>query len=159
MEKITAEDLLRRYAAGCRGFQRILIEYADLNGAELQNIDLGGARFSYVNLSSIKLWDCNLTAEFIYCNFRDALIENCDLESTRFFDCDLRGATLKNVNLTRTAFTRVNLQGTKTYGSGEDPCEFWDVVREDGVFIPGFTFDLYIAERIAESKTKGDHVF
>lgn len=48
---------------------------------------------------------------------------------------------------------------TKTHGSGKDPCEFWDVIREDGVFVPGFTFDLYIAEHIAESKTKGDHVF
>lgn len=154
-KKVTLEEFLKRYAAGERDFKQIILEYADLSGAELQNISLRGARFSYVNLSSIKLWDCNLTAEFIYCNFRDTLIENCDLERTRFFDCDLRGATLRYVELTSTTFTRVNLQGAKLGGSGKDPCEFWDVVREDGVFVPGFTFDLYIAERIAEGTTKG----
>ncbi|MEH1932299.1 MAG: pentapeptide repeat-containing protein [Nostoc sp.] len=158
-ERVTLEEFLRRYAAGERDFQQILLEYADLSGVELQGINLDGAQFCYVNLSSIKLGDCNLKAQFIYCNFRDALIENCDLECTRFFDCDLRGATLRYVELTSSAFTRVNLQGTKTYGSGKDPCEFWDVIREDGVFVPGFTFDLYIAERIAERKTKGDDVF
>ncbi len=159
MEKITAEDLLRRYAAGCRDFQGILIEYGDLSGVELQNIDLGGARFSYVNLSSIKLWDCDLGAEFSYCNLRDVNIESCRLSYARFFDCDLRGANTRICNFTCTAFTRVNLQGAKLGGFGEDPCKFWDVVRYDGVFIPGFTFDLYIAERIAESKIKGDHIF
>ncbi|MEH2179883.1 pentapeptide repeat-containing protein [Nostoc sp.] len=110
-ERITAENLLRRYAAGERDFQRILLEYADLSEGELQCIDLRGAQFSYVNLSSINLRHCCLTAEFIYCNFRNALIEHCDLERTRFFDCDLRGATLRYVELTSTAFTRVNLQG------------------------------------------------
>ncbi|MEH1961506.1 MAG: pentapeptide repeat-containing protein [Nostoc sp.] len=154
-ERVTVEEFLRRYAAGERDFQQILLEYADLSGVELQGINLHGAQFCYVNLSSIKLWDCNLKAQFIYCNFRDALIEHCDLERTRFYDCDLRGATLRYVELTSTAFTRVNLQGTKTYGSGKDPCQLWDVVRQDGVFVPGFTFDLYIAERIAEGTTKG----
>jgi uncharacterized protein YjbI with pentapeptide repeats len=81
-ERITVEELLKRYAAGERNFQQIILEYADLSGVELRRIDLRGARFSYVNLSSIKLWDYNLKAEFIYCNFRDALIESCDLERT-----------------------------------------------------------------------------
>ncbi|MCC5657426.1 pentapeptide repeat-containing protein [Nostoc sp. XA010] len=72
-----------------------------------------------------------------------------------FFDCDLRGATSTYANLTSAHFTRVNLQGAKLGGSGEDPCEYWDVIRHDGVFVPGFTSNLYIAE----SKTKGDYVF
>nr|MDZ8058409.1 pentapeptide repeat-containing protein [Nostoc sp. EkiNYC01] len=158
-ERITAEDLLRRYAAGERDFQQIILEYANLSGVELQNISLKGARFSYVNLSGIKLRDCILKAQFTYCNFTDAVIEQCDLGWAWFFDCDLRGATSTYANLSSAHFTRVNLQGAKLGGSGEDPCEYWDVIRHDGVFIPGFTLDLYIAERIAESKTKGDHVF
>lgn len=143
-----ANELLRRYTAGCKDFQDIVLEYADLSGAKLQSLDLRGASFNYVNLSSINLNSCNLRGtQFWYCNFREAKISSCDLESTRFFDCDLRQANMTDVNLTSTHFIRVNLQGTKTKGFGEEPCEFWDVIREDGVFVPGFTFDLYLAER------------
>lgn len=157
--EITAEELLERYAAGERDFTEIILEYANLSGVELRNINLSGAQFSYVNLSSIQLRQCDLTAQFIYCNFTNAIIENCDLERARFYDCDLRGAILNHVELTATQFTRVNLEGTMTKGSGRDPCEFWDVTREDGVFVPGFTFDLYIAERIAERRKNREDVF
>ena len=138
-----AEELLRRYAAGERDFQRIILEYTNLSGVELQGIDLRDARFSYVNLSCINLRHCSLSAEFSYCNLRDANIESCDLDYARFFDCDLRGANTRMCHLTCTGFTRVNLQGAKLGGSGEDPCEFWDVVRYDGVFLPGFNRSLY----------------
>ncbi|MEH1943332.1 MAG: pentapeptide repeat-containing protein [Nostoc sp.] len=158
-KRVTVEEFLRRYAAGERDFQQILLEYADLSGAELKGISLRGAQFSYVNLSSIKLRDCDLRAEFIYCNFTDTNIESCDLERARFFDCDLRGANIRLCDVSSTAFTRVNLQGVTRSNSGKDPCEYWDIIREDGVFIPGFTLDLYIAERIAESKTRGNDVF
>ncbi|WP_392530822.1 pentapeptide repeat-containing protein [Nostoc sp. C117] len=155
-ERVTVEEFLRRYAAGERDFHRIILEYADLSGAELQGINLHGAQFNYVNLSGIKLRSCILKAQFIYCNFRDALIESCNLEWAWFYDCDLRSANTRVCDLTSTHFIRVNLQGAKLRGFGEDPCKYWDVIRHDGVFVPGFTFDLYIAERIAESKTKGD---
>ncbi len=42
-ERITVEELLRRYAAGDRDFQNIILEYADLSGVEMQNIDLTSA--------------------------------------------------------------------------------------------------------------------
>lgn len=160
--KITVEELLQAYAAGERDFTQIILEYANLSGVELRNLDLGGAQFSYVNLSSIQLRQCDLRAEFIYCNFTNAVIENCDLGWARFFDCDLRGATSRLCTLSSTKFTRVNLQNSKLSGSGEDPPEYWDVTRQDGVFVPGFTFDLYIAEsieRTAERRRNGEDVF
>mgnify|MGYP001567721988 CR=1 FL=1 len=59
-ERITVEELLRRYAASERGFQNIILEYADLSGVELQNIDLTEAQFNYVNLSGLNLYRCEL---------------------------------------------------------------------------------------------------
>jgi uncharacterized protein YjbI with pentapeptide repeats len=145
-ERITVEELLRRYAAGETDFQNIILEYADLSGVELQNIDLTGAQFNYVNLSRLNLHRCKLrSAQFWSCNFTEAKIYNSDLESTRFFDCNLRGAnTSATCNLTCTCFTRVNFQGAKLGGTGEAPCEFQDVIRQDGVFIQGFTFNPYL---------------
>ncbi|MCC3411982.1 MULTISPECIES: pentapeptide repeat-containing protein [unclassified Microcoleus] len=145
-ESIAVEELLRRYVAGDRDFRNIILEYADLSGVELQNIDLTGAQFNYVNLSRVNLHRCKLrSAQFWYCNFTDAKIYDSDLESTRFFDCDLRGAnTSATCNLTCARFTRINFQGAKLGGTGEDPCEFRDIIRQDGVFIPGFTFNPYL---------------
>ncbi|MEM6753909.1 MAG: pentapeptide repeat-containing protein [Cyanobacteria bacterium P01_C01_bin.38] len=161
-KKITVEELLERYEKGERDFSKIILEYADLSGVELRNLSFGGAILSYVNLSNIKLECCNLRAEFMYCNFTNAVMENCDLGWARFFDCDLRKAISRLCTLSSTKFTRVNLENSKLDGSGEDPSEYWDVTREDGVFVPGFTFDLYMAEsieRIAELRRNGEDVF
>ena len=160
--EITAEELLERYAAGERDFTEIILEYANLSGVELRNINLRGAQFSYVNLSSIQLRQCDLRTQFIYCNFTNAIIENCDLERARFYDCDLRGVNTRICNLTSTQFTRVNLQGSRIDGFGRDFCEYWDLTREDGVFVPGFTINLYMAEsikRTAERRKNGENVF
>ncbi|MCC3531589.1 MAG: pentapeptide repeat-containing protein [Oscillatoriales cyanobacterium] len=145
-ESIAVEELLRRYVAGDRDFQNIILEYADLSGVELQNIDLTGAQFNYVNLSGINLNMCKLgSAEFWYCNFRDAKILSCNLESTRFFDCYFRGVNTSACNLTRTHFIRINFEYAKIYGFGDEPCECWDITREDGVFIPGFAFNPFLS--------------
>lgn len=145
-ERITVEELLRRYAAGERGFQNIILEYANLSGVELQNIDLTEAQFNYVNLSGLNLHRCELRgANFLNCNLREAKFFGCHLEYTRFFDCDFRGVNTSRCNLTCTHFIRVNFQGAKIGGFGEDPCRCWDITREDGVFIPGFTFNPFIS--------------
>ncbi|MEG3834402.1 MULTISPECIES: pentapeptide repeat-containing protein [unclassified Microcoleus] len=143
-ERITVEELLRRYATGDRDFRNIILEYADLSGVELQNIDLTGAQFNYVNLSRLNLHRCELgSAQFWYCNFREAKITSSHLEYSRFFDCDLRGFNSSRCDISSVNFTRVNLQGAKLGGFGEDPCNYWDVIRHDGVFISGFTSNLY----------------
>lgn len=143
-----AQELLRRYAAGCRDFQHVVLEYADLSGAELQSINLRGARFNYVNLSGINLRSCNLIgAEFCYCNFRDAQIASCDLESTSFIDCDLGGANTSRCNISWTHFIRVNLYSAKIDGFGEEYPTFCNVIREDGKFISGSTINLYLFDR------------
>ncbi|GJD19874.1 hypothetical protein RIVM261_048300 [Rivularia sp. IAM M-261] len=110
---------------------------------------MGGAQFNYVNLSRIKLKNYSLSANFNYCNFTNAKIESCNLESTRFFDCSFTNTTLTSVNLTSTYFTRVNLQLTRTNSFDDSPCRFRDVIQEYGVFVRGFTFDRYIENNFA----------
>ncbi len=148
-----AEELLQLYNAGDRDFRAIILQHTDLSkvkldsvnlsGACFYNVNLHGAHLKNVNLSSTEWWGCNLFVEFWLCNLKDAIIDNCDLESARFFDCDLRRVQTKICNLTYTHFTRVNLQGADLSGFGEEPCRFWDVIRPDGVLIPGFTCSLY----------------
>ncbi|WP_367275068.1 pentapeptide repeat-containing protein [Microcoleus sp. CAWBG24] len=88
----------------------------------MQNIDLTGAQFNYVNLSRLNLHRCELgSAQFWYCNFREAKITSSHLEYSRFFDCDLRGFNSSRCDISSVNFTRVNLQGAKLGGFGEDP--------------------------------------
>ncbi|MEH1884759.1 pentapeptide repeat-containing protein [Nostoc sp.] len=154
---MNAQEFLRRYAAGERDFQSLILEYADLSGVELQFINIRGAKFRYVNLSSINLRSCNLIGvEFCYCNLRNANIESCNLECTRFFDCNLEGFNTRICDLTSTRFIRVNLRDAKLSGFGEEPCEFWDVIRPDGKFIPGFTYVIYLAP--SPNKVNGEDI-
>ena len=151
-----AEELLRRYSDGQRDFQRIILKYADLSGVELQNIDLTEAQFNYVNLSGLNLHRCELGgAEFLNCNLREAKITSCHLECTRFFDCDFRGVNTSGCNLTRTNFIRVNFENAKIFGFGEEPCECWDITREDGVFIPGFAFNPFLSSHKTNTDNTG----
>jgi uncharacterized protein YjbI with pentapeptide repeats len=146
-------EFLSRYAAGEKDFRGISLLRADLTKVPLDSVDFSGARFervkfcgSYsncintsVNFSDARFWDCDLTGEFSFCDFRNADMGSCDLECTRFFDCDWRGVKTKFCNFTLTRFVRVNLEGAVLKGFGEEPCEFWDVIGLKGEFIPGFT--------------------
>jgi uncharacterized protein YjbI with pentapeptide repeats len=108
-----------------------------LSGVELKNIDLTGAQFNYVNLSRLNLHRCELrSAQFWYCYFREAKITSSHLEYARFFNCDLREFNSSKCNV-RVNFTRVNFQSAKFGGFGEEACKYWDIIRPDGVFIPG----------------------
>ncbi|MDY7005107.1 MAG: pentapeptide repeat-containing protein [Cyanobacteriota bacterium] len=151
------KEFLARYKVGERDFRGVSLYRADLRRFPLDGVDFSGAIFQYVkfcghytdcvnshiNFSGAKFWSCDITGEFSFCDFRNTNIGSCNLESTRFSDCDWRGAKTKYCNMTRTHFVRVNLQGVTWGGYGEEPCRFWDVIRDDGVFIPGFTFELY----------------
>jgi len=150
-------EFLSRYAAGEKDFRGISLLRADLTKVPLDSVDFSGARFegvtfcgSYsncintsVNFSGAYFWACELKGQFDFCDFRDTEIVSCNMECTRFFDCDFRGANTRLCNLSNTCFIRVNFEGSKLSGSGEDPCNFWDVIRDDGVFIPGFASELY----------------
>lgn len=150
--RMDAEEFIQLYNAGERDFRAMILQYADLSNVKLDSVNLSGACFynvnfdsanlKNVNLSSTEWWDCNLFVEFWLCNLKDAIIDHCDLEGARFFDCDLRRFKTIGCNLTWTHFIRVNLQGADLGGYCEEPCEFWDVIRQDGVFIPGFNFTL-----------------
>jgi uncharacterized protein YjbI with pentapeptide repeats len=151
-------EFLSRYAAGEKDFRGISLLHADLTKVPLDSVDFSGARFdrvkfcgaysncinTSVNFSGAYFWYCDLTGQFSFCDFRDTEIVSCDMEFTHFYDCDFRRANTKLCKLDGTSFVRVNFEGAKLSGSpAQDPCYFWDVIRDDGVFIPGFAFRLY----------------
>lgn len=157
LARMDVKEFLARYKAGERDFRGVSLYRADLRRFPLDGVDFSGAIFQYVkfcgsytdcvnshiNFSSAKFWGCDITGKFSFCDFRNTEMVHCDLEWTRFYDCDFRGANARLCNIDGTKFVRANLEGSELSGSGQDPCRFWDVIRDDGVFIPGFTFELY----------------
>jgi len=91
--KISAEEILKSYAAGRKDFG-----LKDLSMQDLQKADLSEAKFH--------------GSKLIRTNFQGA-----DLSQTNFTDSDMRQAMLRNANLTRTFLNTVNLEGVDLRGA------------------------------------------
>lgn len=103
-EKITGEELLRRYAAGKRNFSFIKIDDRNgvLIGADLREINLMAA-----NLQNAPWWNTNLSrACLIATDLAGVRIDGANLS-----DADLTGACLEGANLTDANLSNCVLEG------------------------------------------------
>lgn len=97
--------------SGRNAFQGIVMLRANLDGANLRDLDLRntnltGARLTDANLAGADLRGANLTAA----DLRDADLTAARLEGANLTGADLREATLTGVTLTDTTLTGVNFQ-------------------------------------------------
>jgi uncharacterized protein YjbI with pentapeptide repeats len=99
MLKITTIELRRQYAQGERDFEKI-----DLEGANLQELDLGGVNFTQANLKHANLVGCNL---------QEACLNKADLYGAKLFEADLDKASLIATNLEKANLTNASLNETK----------------------------------------------
>jgi uncharacterized protein YjbI with pentapeptide repeats len=107
-EKLTAEELTRRYAEGEREFPNVDLPRADLGGALLSAANLTGAI-----LSSTKL----MRANFSRANLTNADLRDADLTDANLSDADLSRANLRHANLTGTLLFDANLIGANITGA------------------------------------------
>lgn len=101
--KMTADELLQRYAAGQRDFQGVnlsgeILSWADLTGANLSEANLSGVILNWSNLSHVKLRGANLS--------------DCDLNWTNLEQADLQGANLRGAEV-----SAANLKGADWRGA------------------------------------------
>lgn len=116
-EKITGEELLRRYAAGERNFPFIEIDDwngvligSDLRGINLIGADLGHAGWWNTNLSGA----CLVAVDFGGMRIDEANLSNANLTGASLWTVDLSGANLsgcilKGANLRRAILWNANL--------------------------------------------------
>ncbi len=134
-EKITVEELLRRYGTGERNFTQVIIQDSregllrgiDLSGINLENsiiiFDLSGTILRKNNLSKTIWGEChwrnvdftgsdfsgiNNGVECVFgrCNFSNTIWNQADLFQSTFEDCDLTGADFEKAD-----FSEVDLYG------------------------------------------------
>lgn len=132
-QRITVEELLRRYAAGERDFTNIairdsregLLRGVDLSGINLEgsalSFDLSGAILRKTNLRNT-VWYCGCWENvdfsgsdmtginnsdsyvFIRCNFSNTIWDQADLFQSTFEDCDMTGANFDNASFAEVRF-------------------------------------------------------
>ncbi|MEH2354604.1 pentapeptide repeat-containing protein [Nostoc sp.] len=164
-EKITGEELLKRYTAGERNFPLITLndEKSVLVGADLSGINLMGAYLHYalwwnVNLSGA----CLLAAELSGVSMDGADLSDADLTSaclwgTNFTNANLSNCILKGANLRRAILWNANLRGAVLDGAILAYADFtgakyftinqhmtgilfWNTTMPDGTVIEGPTY-------------------
>jgi hypothetical protein len=97
-QKMAADEVLRRYAAGERDFRGVnlrdeILTWADLSGADLSGADLSGANLNWANLSRVNLTAADLSrADLAWANLKAANLSGADLSNAHFSGADLSGA-------------------------------------------------------------------
>lgn len=124
--RITAEDLLQRYANGKRDFRGIeliqsegvpqdcmidlegaILRDINLRGAYLRQADLTGADLTGADLSGVSLESAWLKRAII----RDANLYSANLSWCDLTEADLRGTDLNHMNASRATFCGANIGG------------------------------------------------
>jgi len=96
--KMTAEELLQRYAAGQRDFQGVnlseeILSWADLTGANFSGANLSGVILNWANLSQVKLRCANLSnSDLNWANLERADLQGANLSGAEVSAANLNGA-------------------------------------------------------------------
>ncbi len=78
-QRVKAQELLRRYQIGERGFPRADLRHANLAGMDLHGINLVGADLTGANLEGANLQDANLA----FANLSEARLNSADLRGAK----------------------------------------------------------------------------
>jgi hypothetical protein len=105
MKRITASQLLIRYASGERVFASVDLSGADLGGANLSEADLHGADLRWANLHGANLRWANLHGA----NLSGADLGGANLSGAYLYGANLSGAYLYGANLCGADLSGANL--------------------------------------------------
>ncbi|MCC3421240.1 MAG: pentapeptide repeat-containing protein [Microcoleus sp. PH2017_29_MFU_D_A] len=115
---IETQELLRRYAAGERRFEGIVLYRADLRGVDLHNIIMPNAHLANANLSGANLQESCLTnVNFRGTDLSGANLKNSCLDSADLSYANLKGANLLTLDMNGVNFTDANLLSAKIFFS------------------------------------------
>lgn len=143
LNRLSVDDLLRRYAAGERHFinanlmcallnklnlSAANLSYAKLSWANLNETNLSGADLSAANLSEANLSSANLSqthldrtnltkANLWLANLRGASLIQADLREANLSGSDLRQANLSLADLRGACLSQTNLSGANLKGA------------------------------------------
>lgn len=102
---MTAEELLRRYAAGERDFSGVNLYGADFNDCDLSEINLSNANLGETEWDGANLSGANLTGSILQSSdLNNANLTGANLTRTRLQDSALSGTNLTDACVEGTQF-------------------------------------------------------
>lgn len=117
LDRVTTDEILRRYAMGERNFINANLRCAVLASVKLSEINLSYAKLSWADLSQANLSKADLTAA----DLSKANLSGADLSKTYLMRtnlkgaylqlADMRGANLSSANLSEVNLTDADLRG------------------------------------------------
>ena len=116
---MTAEELLRRYAAGERDFVGIKLKNIDL-----RSIDLSGSNFTNARITNVIFNGVNLSK---------AILIGTQIDSTNFILNTIEGANLSQSDMFGVFIEKTNLKRCKIEGSSFIECTFEKVDMEEAI--------------------------
>jgi uncharacterized protein YjbI with pentapeptide repeats len=117
-QKLTAQELLKRYAAGEREFPDV-----DLSGQILKGVNLSGANLGGAKLHNTLLEEANLTGVNLSCANLDqvdltrAILTGANLSEARLHRVNLQDANLRGADLSGASFKQICLTGASLGGA------------------------------------------
>ena len=115
--RLTADEFLRRYAAGERNFTNANLRCALLDSRSLSEANLSWAKLSWANLSGTNLSKADLTAADLSeanlsrANLSNTYLLRTNLKSANLYQADLRGADLSRACLSEANLSEADLRG------------------------------------------------
>lgn len=142
---LPAQELLARYAAGERNFERIVLHRADLSGANLCFAQMIDASFSYVNFSGANCQPAGwMGSRIVFSDLRNANLQGLYLDYALVICSDFRGANLTPVSPEATIFLECNFSGAKWVRTGGRVMEtLLHTTWVDGTIINPLDSDFY----------------
>lgn len=130
--RMSAQELLERYAAGQRNFAGISLTARrwELNGAILKEANFSGAMLD-VSIVGADFTGCYFNgADLVQCSLEDVILRQvrlfgANLHQTGFHSVDLSHACLDHAEMDETLLDRVNLHGASLIGASGVDIEYW----------------------------------
>lgn len=114
LDRLSVEELSRRYATGERYFINANLRCANLEAINLSNTFFSYAKFNQANLSHANLEGADLTkADLSQANLEGASLINANLSRANLDGANLIDTDLSGANLTGVDLTHVDLSQTK----------------------------------------------
>jgi uncharacterized protein YjbI with pentapeptide repeats len=118
LNRLTAEELLRRYAIGERNFTNANLRCAKLCSLFLSEVDLSRAKLNLANLSGTNLTKADFTAADIQdANLSDTNLSQSRLVRANLLSANLSRADLKGANLSYACLNNANLSEADLRGT------------------------------------------
>lgn len=133
---MATEEFLNRYEAGERNFNDIILHRADLRGAKLEKISMGGAFLMNANLCSTVFNVANLeSVNFSGSDCQGATLGGI-LDGASFVNVDLRNADLSGSSMVGTQFINADLTRTDWSDRYDLETFLWNTTVPSGKLIP-----------------------